>query len=161
MQRMCACWGCCCCRCCFRDLRPRRLLRLPLPHSTSPRRLRYEIIKKAAPADEHGDGGESAADKLKRADSLWSMKRGTSMRLKQWGSWIAYEDRNVNAVFWYNHSTKASSYEKPKEVEELEAKAAKKALGGGKKKGSMRLKKRGEWIQYVTALLLLPLLRTR
>ena len=57
----------------------------------------YEIIRKApraAPAE------GAAQQDLKRSDSHWSLRRGRSMRLQQWGSWIAYEDPNLYTLFW-------------------------------------------------------------
>jgi hypothetical protein len=57
----------------------------------------YEIIRKApraAPAE------GAAQQDLKRSDSHWSLRRGRSMRLQQWGSWIAYEDPNLDTLFW-------------------------------------------------------------
>ena len=53
----------------------------------------YEIIRKAPlPQSE----SQPAAQKdMERTDSHWSLRRGRSMRLQQWGSWIAYEDPNL------------------------------------------------------------------
>ena len=57
----------------------------------------YEIIRKAPRA---GPGDGAAQQDLKRSDSHWSLRRGRSMRLQQWGSWIAYEDPNLDTLFW-------------------------------------------------------------
>lgn len=52
----------------------------------------YEIIKRSNP--------EATDDEIRRMGSLWSMRRSQSMRLQQYGSWIAYEDPKVGSVFW-------------------------------------------------------------
>ena len=71
--------------------------------------------------------------------------------MQQWGSWICYEDQNTGGLFWYDQKNKVNSWVKPKEVEELQAKAMTDATSRWnhlQKCGSMRLKKIGDWIQY-------------
>jgi ankyrin repeat protein len=37
---------------------------------------------------------------LVKQKSMWSLRRGRSMRLQQWGDWIAYEDQETHSLFW-------------------------------------------------------------
>ena len=60
---------------------------------------------------------------LARPSSVFSMKN-QSMRLQRWGSWIAYEDKQTNTVYWYNHRTKSGQWEKPEKVAKMQAAAA-------------------------------------
>ncbi|CAM9505470.1 unnamed protein product, partial [Heterosigma akashiwo] len=53
------------------------------------------------PRDDDG-GGRSGLAKQK---SLWSIKNGRSVRLQQFGVWIAFEDQNTGQVYWYNSAT--------------------------------------------------------
>ncbi|CAM9473319.1 unnamed protein product [Chrysoparadoxa australica] len=98
----------------------------------------YEIVKPAQAAT------------LEKTGSMWSLRRGRSVRLQQYGDWIAYEDQNVSSVFWYNHVTQTTQWQKPEEVvaaqqEEMKAQASKFQNLAGQ---SMRLKREGEWITY-------------
>ena len=48
----------------------------------------YEIVRKAK------------AVELTKNKSAWSLRRAKSMRVQQWGGWIAYEDKELDQVFW-------------------------------------------------------------
>ena len=55
-------------------------------------------------------------DKVKNLFSLNSCK---SLRLKRYGSWIAYEDQNGAEsanIYWYNHGTGEGQWEVPASV---------------------------------------------
>ncbi len=87
---------------------------------------------------------------LQKQASMWSMRRGSSIRLQQWGDWIAYEDEATHAIFWYNHITQDTQWERPDEIEilqheDMEAKAPEFKQLAAK---SMRLRKDGDWISY-------------
>jgi hypothetical protein len=80
---------------------------------------------------------------------MFSLKKNKSLRLQRWGSWIAYEDQDDSAkVYWYNHTTNEGQWERPESVAKLmEAGDSKRTLSS---KASMRLKRMGDWIQYMT-----------
>lgn len=78
--------------------------------------------------------------KLVRPESLWSLRRGRSVRLEHWGDWIAYEDQNAQSVFWYNHVAQKSQWVAPSGVCE--------ANSNHFANSSMRLKREGDWIEY-------------
>jgi hypothetical protein len=46
--------------------------------------------------------------------SLFSLKK--SLRLKRWGSWIAYEDQNTGSTYYYNHKTGDGQWKIPPSV---------------------------------------------
>ena len=57
----------------------------------------YEIVQKAS-----APGSAPIAKKeIERIGSMWSLRKGRSVRLQQWGTWICYEDQNVGSTFWY------------------------------------------------------------
>jgi len=95
---------------------------------------------------------------LVKAGSMFTLRTNKSMRLQRWGAWIAYHDTQSHSIFWYNHETAKGQWEQPEQVAQLmsgEHVSEKNALGGGKgktldKKISMRLKRTGDWIEYVT-----------
>ncbi len=87
---------------------------------------------------------------LKKQTSMWSMRRGSSIHLQQWGDWIAYKDEATHAIFWYNHITQDTQWERPDEVEmlqheDMEAKTPEFKQLAAK---SMRLSRDGDWISY-------------
>ena len=106
----------------------------------------YDIIKKT--------GG------MKKARSMYSLNNTRSLRLQRWGSWIAYEDQeSKEKTYWYNQRTGEGQWEKPAKVEELQLKEKETLDKHGAnslahtilpKKASMRLKRIGDWIQYLT-----------
>lgn len=115
----------------------------------------YEIVKLAGAAN-----GTNKGSKLSHVKSLWSLQRGKSMRLQQWGDWIAYEDQTEGGrQFWYNHVSKATCFSTPEEVEALQRAhglsglevSSSDDIGGDPADGhgtSMRLKREGDWIAY-------------
>ena len=109
----------------------------------------YEIIQNAS-REEHGVAPVKKQD-MERIGSMWSLRKGRSVRLQQWGTWICYEDQNVGTRFWYCQKTKQHSWEMPQEVKVLQEKAFQSATSRWdtlQKTGSMRIKKIGQWIQY-------------
>eukprot|EP00606_Chrysophyceae_sp_TOSAG23-5_P000351 GSChrysophyteH2.ASY1.ANO1.949.1 assembled CDS len=83
--------------------------------------------------------------------SMFSLKTNKSLRLQRWGEWIAYEDQQTDKIYWYNSSTSKGQWEKPQAVTKLQSDASPQP--GGRtlhSKKSMRLKKYGDWIEYVT-----------
>ena len=82
---------------------------------------------------------------------MFSLKTNKSLRLQRWGEWIAYEDHQTEKVYWYNSSTSKGQWEKPQAVAKMQTDAngssPNKQLTSKK---SMRLKKYGDWIEYVT-----------
>jgi ankyrin repeat protein len=112
---------------------------------------KYEIIK--VNPDEEEMSINSATDKtLHSVKSMFSLKANKSLRLQRWGSWIAYEDTTPDGsekIYWYNHRTNEGQWEKPDSVEKL-MNASKGELKNLAAKTSMRLKRVGDWIQYMT-----------
>jgi ankyrin repeat protein len=98
----------------------------------------YEILKKQA-------------DGLSRTASRYSLKRGASMKLAQWGQWIAYEDAELQTVFWYNQASGEGTWDKPSAVEEAMALAKHEDQNAWEalRHNSMRLAMVGDtWLQY-------------
>ena len=102
----------------------------------------YEIIRHSNP--------QATEDELRRMHSMWSSRRAKSMRLKQYGNWIAYEDKVLKTVFWYNGATQESQWDKPDEVTATQNAKLAEAKGEWEalRKTSMRLKRIGDWIEY-------------
>jgi len=113
----------------------------------------YEIIKKKASFSGAGNAsfGGGGGGGLKHVQSMFSLKTNKSLRLQRWGEWIAYEDQQTEKVYWYNSSTSKGQWEKPQVVAKMQTDATgsspNKQLTSKK---SMRLKKYGDWIEYVT-----------
>lgn len=58
-------------------------------------------------------------DKVK---NLFSLNSNKSLRLKRYGSWIAYEDQgstDTADIYWYNHSSGEGQWEVPASVAPL------------------------------------------
>ena len=102
----------------------------------------YEIIRHSNPT--------ATDDEVRRMHSMWSSRREKSMRLQQYGNWIAYEDKVLKTVFWYNSSTMESQWDKPDEVTAIQNAKLAEAKGSWEalRKTSMRLKRIGEWVEY-------------
>jgi ankyrin repeat protein len=102
----------------------------------------YEIIRHSNPS--------ASDDEVRRMHSLWSSRREKSMRLQQFGNWIAYEDKVLKTVFWYNSATQESQWDKPDEVTAIQNAKLAEAKGQWEalRKTSMRLKRIGEWVEY-------------
>ena len=132
----------------------------------------YSIIKKKSFSGKDNastGGGVDAPRGLKHVQSMFSLKTQKSLRVQRWGEWIAYEDQQTNHIYWYNHSKGGGQWEKPEEVAQMQLEAALDGggTGGGdglgltigspnspfptlSPKKSMRLRKHGDWIEYVT-----------
>jgi WW domain len=70
--------------------------------------------------------GRQRSAKLVSHASLWSLNRGRSVRLQQWGEWIAYEDQSESAKgkqFWYNHLTQETQWDMPRDVQLLQGRS--------------------------------------
>lgn len=106
---------------------------------------------------------------LQKAKSFFSLKTDTALRLETWGKWIAFQDSVNGKTFWYNQESQEGSETEPAEVSRLKAlpsnspnapnnpsmNSSNNSIGGMTshlltRKKSMRLKKTGDWIQYVT-----------
>ena len=97
---------------------------------------------------------------LSKTRSMYSLNHTKSLRLQRWGSWIAYEDQeNKEKTYWYNQRTGQGQWEKPEKVVAIEKKELETLEKHGEgslamsilpKKASMRLKRVGDWIQYLT-----------
>ncbi|CAM9091039.1 unnamed protein product [Phaeothamnion confervicola] len=108
--------------------------------------------------EEESGGRRGSGGAMEKVQSMWSLRQARSMRLQQWGDWIAYEEPNVRGVFWYNHVTQDTQWEMPPEVAQLQAvhAAAAASAGGGSStddaatlaKASMRLRRKGDWLEY-------------
>jgi hypothetical protein len=77
--------------------------------------------------------------------------------MQRWGSWLSYTDPHNNKEYWFNHLTSQGQFEKPAKVIELQAQLntpiaespAKKYMEE-KNSTNMKLRKQGNWIEYVT-----------
>jgi len=115
----------------------------------------YQIIKVSGTDEDDTSVGSGASHpteakkQLRSVQSMFSLKKNKSLRLQRWGSWIAYEDQDdASKVYWYNHSTNEGQWEVPESVAKLKASGdSKRTLAS---KASMRLKRMGDWIQYMT-----------
>lgn len=104
----------------------------------------HKRCKEDLDGDPQGGGsaatGAKADQQLARPESLWSLRRGRSVRLEHWGDWISYEDQNEQSVFWYNHVAQQSQWDTPTGLGEASAKPLANS--------SMRLRREGDWIEY-------------
>ena len=104
----------------------------------------HKRCKEDLDGDPQGGGsaaaGAKANQQLARPESLWSLRRGRSVRLEHWGDWISYEDQNEQSVFWYNHVAQQSQWDTPTGLGEANSKPLANS--------SMRLKREGDWIEY-------------
>ena len=93
---------------------------------------------------------------LQKAKSFFSLKTDAPLRLESWGQWISFQDEINGKVFWYNQEKHLGSETEPLEVTQLKQLPLNSSFSGGMsneiliKKKSMRLKKNGDWIQYIT-----------
>ena len=98
----------------------------------------YEILKKKQAG-------------LGRTESKFSLNAGNAMKLAQWGQWIAFEDSELRAVFWYNQASGEGTWDKPDAVEEAMRLAGDDAAAAWEttRHNSMRLAAvGGDWLQY-------------
>jgi hypothetical protein len=51
-----------------------------------------------------------------KPENLFSLSNKKSLRLKRWGSWIAYDDQNSSSTYWYNHKTGTGQWNTPDSV---------------------------------------------
>lgn len=86
------------------------------------------------------DSPRAAENSLTREESLLSLRKGQSLRLRHLGDWIVYEDDRAQTVIWYNHVARTSQLETPSEVREASIEHDEQA--------PMRLRKDGDWIEY-------------
>jgi ankyrin repeat protein len=99
--------------------------------------------------------GGSSGGGLTRPRSIFSMKNA-SVRLQRWGSWLSYEDPQTKKEYWYNHRTGVGQFEKPDKVRELQIRAMSLGDDAGiagasqQQAVNMKLKRKGDWIEYVT-----------
>lgn len=63
-------------------------------------------------------------------------------------SWISYEDQVTKKIFWYNQKTHESRWEKPSGASSIERKSTFTPMNHHK--SSMKLRKNGDWIEYIT-----------
>lgn len=56
---------------------------------------------------------------MKRIKSWFSLSNNRSVRLQHFGSWIAYEDQDTNATYYYNHRTGEGQWEEPEKVRKM------------------------------------------
>ena len=130
----------------------------------------YNIIKKKSfsSKDSGALGGGDVPKGLKHVQSMFSLKTQKSLRVQRWGDWIAYEDQQTSHIYWYNHSKGCGQWEKPEEVAQMQLDAALNNGADGSAgviasspspgspfptlspKKSMRLRKHGDWIEYIT-----------
>lgn len=97
--------------------------------------------------------------------SLFTLRDAKTMRLQRFGSWLAYHDPYTAQVFWYNHETCSGQWELPEQVllfQQQAERARQRELGNVQEgeedrfdkvlqsKLSMRMKRRGDWIEYST-----------
>ncbi|KAJ1452529.1 ankyrin repeat-containing domain protein [Pelagophyceae sp. CCMP2097] len=118
----------------------------------------YEILRRthssasnSSAQDLFPTGGPSPAKAVARTKSRWSLKRGVSMKLAQWGNWIAYEEPDHATIFWYNHVTGAGQWTKPDAVTQAQAKHQspdEEKHWEAMRHRSMRLSQTGDWLQY-------------
>ena len=93
---------------------------------------------------------------LQKAKSFFSLKSDAPLRLESWGQWISFQDEVNGKIFWYNQEKHIGSETEPAEVTQLKQLPTNASFPGGMstdilvKKKSMRLKKNGDWIQYIT-----------
>jgi len=126
----------------------------PPPAADAPESASYEIIKKTNSFRDD----PNAQKTLKHVQSLFSLKTAKSLRMQRWGEWIAYEDQTKpNSTYWYNQSTSSGQWDKPDEVTLMQQQGiggisgtSSESSPGLTSKMSMRLKKRGDWLEYKT-----------
>jgi hypothetical protein len=78
----------------------------------------YNIIKKQfAKGERDSASDDQMKDKVK---NLFSLNSNKSLRLKRYGSWIAYEDQasacDSSDIYWYNHGSGVGQWEVPESV---------------------------------------------
>jgi hypothetical protein len=78
----------------------------------------YNIIKKQFST---GERDTASDDQMKdKVKNLFSLNSNKSLRLKRYGSWIAYEDQATTTdssdIYWYNHSSGQGQWEVPESV---------------------------------------------
>lgn len=110
----------------------------------------YNIIKQNV--DPNSGSDLSSAEVMNKVKALFSMNNNKSLRLKRWGSWIAYEDQNTKSTYWYNSKTGGGQWAVPDKLKSLVqgSSTPPKGMKHLVSKSSMRLKRIGDWIQYST-----------
>lgn len=105
----------------------------------------YRIIRRRESAEGEEEDERSS---LERKVSRYSLRRGRSMKLAQWGSWIAYEDPENCGVYWYNQVSGEGQWTKPEAVHAAQMSQDYSSKWESMRTNSMRLAQVGEWIQY-------------
>lgn len=101
-----------------------------------------------------GDADIRVMRGLEKKRSEFSMK-DKSVHMQRWGSWLSYTDPHSDREYWFNHLTSKGQFEKPDKVIELQAEkngpeSPNKKYMEIKNATNMKLRKQGNWIEYVT-----------
>jgi hypothetical protein len=115
------------------------------PQVTFSRRKSPSFLSTPTEAFVCSDGGDTVPYVLYDTYFLTRFLYGILLR-----SWIAYEDQKTQKIFWYNHTTSEGHWEKPAAVRELEHKHTSSFRVPKRAQSDMKLKRNGEWIEYVT-----------
>lgn len=99
--------------------------------------------------------------------SLFTLRDAKTMRLERYGKWIAYYDPYTDRGLWYDSENRTGQWEIPQEVQQQWQEQATTSIKQNpandeeerenkldkvlQSKLSMRLKRRGDWIEYATS----------
>jgi hypothetical protein len=82
--------------------------------------------------------------KLKPVQSMFSLKKNKTMRVKKWGTWIAYVDEETHKTYWYSQSLNTGQWEMPPEVMAMQANDQTKTLHAKASKAALLLPNGGK-----------------
>ena len=93
------------------------------------------------------DGG------LSRSASRWSLRQSDGLRVSVYGDWIAYNDAELRAVFWYNHASQEGQWDRPDAVvAAMDGEGDPAAAWARLREGTVRLRHVvNDWISYEIA----------
>ena len=93
------------------------------------------------------DGG------LSRSASRWSLRQSDGLRVSVYGDWIAYNDAELRAVFWYNHASREGQWDRPDAVvAAMDGEGDPAAAWARLREGTVRLRHVvNDWISYEIA----------
>ena len=93
------------------------------------------------------DGG------LSRSASRWSLRQSDGLRVSVYGDWIAYNDAELRAVFWYNHASREGQWDRPDAVvAAMDGEGDPAAAWARLREGTVRLRHvADDWISYESA----------